>query len=99
MFKMEKPCAAKVDIELGGVEKVINRNKSNNAMCDVNGVNLTSAIASPSSYQAVGHGWLIVSYFPSLSAVVAGVWTQVDPCGPCGPRWTMWTQVDPAGPR
>ena len=26
---MEKPCAAKVDIELGGVEKVIDRNKSN----------------------------------------------------------------------
>ena len=50
MFKMEKPCAAKVDIELGGVEKVINRNKSNNAMCDVNGVNITSAIASPSTY-------------------------------------------------
>ena len=29
---MEKPCAAKVDIELGGVEKVINRNKSNQCM-------------------------------------------------------------------
>ena len=43
VFKMEKPCAAKVDIELGGVEKVINRNKSNNAMCEVNGVNLREA--------------------------------------------------------
>ena len=59
MFKMEKPCAAKVDIELGGVEKVINRNKSNNAMCDVNGVNITS----PSTYP-VGH-WVVDSFiFP-----------------------------------
>ena len=40
---MERPCAVKVDIELGGVEKVMNRNKSNNAVCDVNGVNLANA--------------------------------------------------------
>ena len=40
--------------------------------------------------QSVG-GWLIVSDFPSLSAVVAAVWTQVDPNGP------KWTQVDTCG--
>ena len=43
------------------------------------------------------------SDFLSLSAIVAGVWTQVDPCEP---RWTKvdpggpkWTQVDPSGPK
>ena len=57
--------------------------------------NFLDAIASPSSYPCgsvsgwVGQ-WVIVSDFPSLSAVVAGVWTQVDPCGPCGPRWTSF---------
>ena len=52
------------------------------------------AAASPSSGWVGGwvSGWVIVPDFPSLSAVVAGVWTQVDPFGP------MWTKVDPCGP-
>ena len=33
----------------------------------------------------------VVSYWPSLSAIVAGVWTQVDPFGPTG------THVDSGG--
>ena len=37
--------------------------------------------------------WVIVSDFPSLLAVVAGVWTQVDPSG------LKWTQVDPSEPK
>ena len=58
------------------------------------------AITTPSSYSCgsvsgwVGQ-WVIVSDFPSLSAVVAGVWTQVDPGVP---RWTQVTQVGPVGP-
>ena len=49
---------------------------------------------------------MIVSDFPSLSVVVAGVWTQVDPSGPKltqvdpgGTRWTQVGQSDPGGPR
>ena len=70
-------------------------------------------IASSSSYPCGSvDGWFIVSDFAYLSAVVAGVWTQVDACGPwwtlvdqCGPWWThedpsgpSWTKVEPSGP-